>query len=249
MCLAQSQVRIELSKPDEPLRPSFERYVADAEKKITSFFGAPFRKQMTLRVLPSRKLFDEALHKRWKMEPTQPWMVGAAGADVLFLLSPRVWKAEAQEHDPNDEKEIADIVCHELVHSYHSQINPSRELDGLDAMAWFVEGLATYASGQLERKQKGIAEREVAEGRVPTKLEDAWQGRARYGVAGSMVRFVDERFGRKKVVELLKTTSNEGAMKTLGISDIQFLADWKKWVAQSVNKLIRLIESDELYWS
>jgi hypothetical protein len=34
MCLAQSQVRIELSKPDESLRPSFERYVADATGEL-----------------------------------------------------------------------------------------------------------------------------------------------------------------------------------------------------------------------
>ena len=227
-CLATSQIHIELAKPDEALRPVFERYAADAEKRIVEFFGSPFKVKITLQVLPSRKAFDEALFKRWKMEPTQPWMVGAAGADVLFVLSPRVWKTEAQEHNPDDSKEIAEIVCHELVHCFHSQINPSRELEGLDAMAWFVEGLPTYDSGQLERSHKGIAEREVKAGRYPSRLEDAWTGRGRYAIAGSMVRFTDEKFGRKKVIELLKTTTNDAAMKALGTTEEKFLSEWKQ---------------------
>jgi len=226
-CLATSQIHIEMAKPDEPLRPVFESYVAEAEKRITTFFGSRFKNGITVRVLPSRKAFDEALFKRWKMEPTQPWMVGAAGADVLFVLSPRVWKTEAQEHNPDDAKEVAEIVCHELVHCYHSQINPSRELEGLDAMAWFVEGLPTYVSGQLERSHKGIAKREVKAGRIPARLEDAWTGRGRYAIAGSMVRFVDEKFGRKKVIELLRTAANDEAMKALGTSEEGFLSDWK----------------------
>ena len=227
-CLATSQIHVELAIPDEPLRPAFERYAADANKRIVGFFGSPFKKDITLHVLPNRKAFDDALHQRWKMEPTQPWMVGAAGADVLFVLSPRVWKTEAQEHNPDDAKEIAEIVCHELVHCYHSQINPSRELEGLDAMAWYVEGLPTYVSGQLERSHNGIAEREVKAGRIPARLEDAWTGRGRYAIAGSMVRFVDEKFGRSKVIELLKATTNAAAMKALGTTEEKFLSEWKQ---------------------
>jgi hypothetical protein len=230
IAISSSSIHVELSKEDESLRPAFEKYSSDAEKRITGFFATPYQKSVTVKVLPSRKAFDEAVFKRWKMEPTQPWMVGAAGSDVLFVLSPRVWKSEAQEHNPDDSKEISEIVCHELVHSYHTQLNPQRELEGLEPMAWFVEGLATYVSGQLESRHKRVALREIIEGRAPGSLEKAWSGRGRYGVAGSMVRFVDERFGRKKVIELLKKTTNEAAMVTLGTTEAQFLADWRGWV-------------------
>lgn len=228
-----SKIHVELTAPDEALRPAFERDVASAERTIEQFFGRPFAKAVTITVCPSRKAFDEALRRKWGMEATQPWMVGAAGARVLFVLSPRVWKSEAQEHNPDDSQEIADIVTHELVHSFHAQVNPNKDLEGLDDMAWFAEGLATYVSGQLARSHKGVAKREIEDSRGPKDLATAWSGRGRYGVSGSMVNFVDAMYGRRAVRTLLTLTTNADALKALKTDEPTFLADWKSWVSRS----------------
>lgn len=225
-----STFKVELSPPDEAQRPTIERDVARAKRTIEQFFGRPFAKAVTIKVCPSRKEFDKELHKQWGMEPTQPWMVGAGGARVLFLLSPRVWKTEAQEHDPADTQELADLVTHELVHSFHAQANPSRDLEGLDEIGWFAEGLATYVSGQLEHGRGGLAKGELEAGRGPKDLASAWSGRARYGVSGSMVKFVDVNFGRNTILSLLSVTSNAVAMRSLKTEEAKFLGDWRSWV-------------------
>jgi len=223
---ASGSVTVVVQPADEGLKPAIQRYADVAQERITSYMGHGFPRPVTLQVCPSRAAFDHDLAKRWHMPKTEPWMVGAGGGDVLFLLSPRVWKTEAVEHNPDKEEEISDIVCHELVHSYHCQINPTRDLDGLDEMAWLIEGVATYVSGQLDRSHRGVAEAEAAAGRSPATLDAIWLGKKRYGLAGSLVRYVDRTYGRARLIRLLSLTSNAAALGVLGVSEDKLLADW-----------------------
>lgn len=227
---SQSKILVAAGIEDAAWEKTFRTYAASAERKITAFFGSSFKREVLLLLCPSRAAFDEALAKQWGMPKTEKWMVGAAGAESAFFLSPRVWKAEAAEHDPKDVKRIEMLVAHELTHSYHAQFSPSKDLEGLDPMAWFAEGLATYVSGQEASRHRGQAVKAVETGKFPERLEDVWKGQARYGLAGSLTRFVDVRFGRKKIVELLATTTNAEAMKLLGISEKDLMAAWKDWV-------------------
>src|SRR6516165_2607432 len=82
-------------------------------------------------------------------------MVASGVADRMVILSPRVWKTQAAEHDPADAEHLRDLIAHELVHVYHGQHNPRPDFDGMDDSGWFVEGLAVYVSGQLERSHRG----------------------------------------------------------------------------------------------
>jgi len=228
--LVFNKITVEVTSADAELKTTFEAHAAHAEKAIEQFFGRPFSKPVVVKICPSRKAFDEALNKEWGMEATQPWMVGAGGSRALFVLSPRVWKTEAQDHDPADHQEIADLVTHELVHSYHAQASPSKDLEGLDELGWFAEGLATYVSGQLEHGRGGLVKSELEAGRGPKDLASAWSGRARYGVSGSMVKFVDSKFGRKSILDLLSVTTNADAMRSLKTNESAFLAAWQSWV-------------------
>src|SRR5262249_4104940 len=153
-------------------------------------------------VFPHREQFDAYFKKRWQVPRTERWMVASGVHDKLTVLSPRVWKAEAVEHDPKDETHFRELIAHELVHVYHGQLNPTGDFDGMDDLGWFVEGLAVYVSGQLENAHRDAASQALAKGQAPVSLAKAWGGRYRYGVCGSMVRFVDERWGRQMLSDL-----------------------------------------------
>jgi len=185
---------------DESLVPDLRKDIHQGRDRIERFFGHPFDKPYTVEVFPDRKAFDTFFQKRWGIAHTERWMVAAGVADRLVLLSPRAWAKEADEHDASDRQHVREIITHEMVHVYHGQHNPSRDFDGMDDLGWFVEGLATYVSGQLELGHADDARKAIAEGKAPIHLADAWSGRYRYGVCGSMVQYVDSRYGREMLV-------------------------------------------------
>ncbi len=59
------------------------------------------------------------------------------------------------------------------------------------------------ASGQLAAEHKGAAREAIAAGKAPDHLANAWSGRWRYGLAGSLAGYVDRRWGRGTVVAML----------------------------------------------
>src|SRR5262249_41774892 len=153
-------------------------------KRVEDFFHQPFRRPFQVEAFPNRDAFNEYFKKRWRMPKTERWMVASGVGDKLTILTPRVWRTEASEHDPADKTHFQELIAHELVHVYHGQRNPTKDFEGMDELGWFVEGLAVYVSGQLEHSHQSSARTAIAEGRAPTNLAKAWSGKHRYGVCG-----------------------------------------------------------------
>jgi Peptidase of plants and bacteria len=225
------ELRIIHGELDKDVAESLKPSIQEGRKKLKLFFSQPFTQKFEVEVFPDRVAFDKYFDKRWKVPKTEAWMVASGVADRMVILSPRVWKTQAAEHDPSDTEHIRDLVAHELVHVYHGQHNPRPDFDGMDDSGWFVEGLAVYVSGQLERTHRTAAREAIKAGKTPTRLADAWSGRYRYGVSGSMVEFVDKRFGRDVVKKMLSVVNNEEALKLLGRTEEQFLEAWKTYVS------------------
>src|SRR5262245_2239456 len=224
---ASAELRIIHAEQDKDVIASLKPYIEQGRQKVERFFGQPFKKAFEVEVVPGRAAFDEYFRKRWKIPKTEAWMVASGVADRMVILSPRVWKTQAAEHDPADAEHIRDLIAHELVHVYHGQQNPRPDFDGMDDCGWLVEGLAVYVSGQLERSHRTAARDALKEGKGPNRLAGAWSGRSRYGVSGSMVEFVDQRHGREVVKKLLAVVSNEEALKLLKTTEGEFLEAWK----------------------
>jgi hypothetical protein len=203
-----------------------------AEERIGEKFGR-FPGTATVRIYPHREEFTQALREAWGIPETACWMVGAADDHSLYLLSPGVWEAEACEHDPDDELHRRMLVAHEAVHVYHGQDNPSEDIGLLEEIGWFSEGLATYVSGQLETSHAGRAAEAVSSGEVPGRLMDAWSGPYRYGVAGSMVEFIDAHWGRDTLTAALEVTTQDELLSLLETTESGFLADWESWVREA----------------
>jgi hypothetical protein len=106
-------------------------------------------------------------------------------------------------------------------------VNPNPEFDGVEEIGWFVEGLAVLVSGQLDDGRLARARAAVASGKAPARLQDAWSGPDRYGIAGSLVSYVDRTWGRATLLSLMRCTSNGEILEILGTSEEELLSRWK----------------------
>jgi hypothetical protein len=201
-------------------------------ERVEQFFKLQWRGGIQVRLFPDRQSLTAYWRIAWKIPDLQVecWQVASGTASMLAILSPRVWKTEACDHDPDDSTATQLVIIHELVHAFHGQYNPSREFEGMDDVGWFVEGLATYVSGQLERLHSSAASMAIAEHRDPGELKSAWSGRYRYGVCGSMVRYIDVEYGREVLKAMLGSVTQEELLEHLGTSEPAFLSAWKRWV-------------------
>lgn len=226
-------LRFEIAPPDSAMAATLEGDARAGATLAESFFGAPFPRPVAVRVFPDRASFDRHLRDAWGMVDVACWMVGGAEEGGLVLLSPRVWREEACDHDPADAAHLRDLIAHELIHVYHMQVNATDAFDGVDGLDWLVEGVATWASGQLERSHMARAREAVATGAAPATLGDAWSGPYRYGVAGSLAAFVGERVGAEGRRALLEATTLAEVLRAVGLSEEELLAEWAAWVGRS----------------
>lgn len=230
---AQEPFSFTFSEPDSAAIREVVAHALAGRERIVSFFGHPFAEPVRVIVLPGREAFTAHLRRLWGFPETRCWMVGAAGRRELALLSPRVWISEACEHDPDDPDHVGDLIAHELVHAFHAQRNPSDEFAGMDDLGWLIEGLSTYVSGQLEAGQMERARQAVESGAGPATLAAAWSDEYRYGVAGSLVAFVDRTYGRERLFHLLGATTPEEVLASLRTDEAELLGAWRSWVRES----------------
>jgi len=221
--------RIVSESIDQPTVIELSPLLQECSVSVERFFGGRFR-SFTLTVLPDRAAFDASFPPEWGLSKTECWMVATGTADGVHLLSPRVWKTEACEHDPADDVHLRGVLAHELVHVYHGQHNPSPDFLDVAGIDWFVEGLATLASGQLADARLLNARGALESGQGPATLATAWTGRYRYGVSGSLVAFVEHELGRARLPELLAASSGGELLDLIGMSEEELLERWRAWV-------------------
>lgn len=225
-----ARFRLESRPDDGELVAELAPILREAVASVERFFGAPYPHPFTVTILPARAAFDASFPPEWGIAKTDCWMVATGVAEGVRLLSPRVWEQEACEHDPADEPHLRGVLAHELVHVYHGQHNPSPDFVDVIGIDWFVEGLATLASGQLEDEKLLDARAALESGAGPSTLAAAWTGRYRYGVSGSLVAFVEHELGRARFPELLAATSGEELLALIGTSEEELLERWRAWV-------------------
>jgi hypothetical protein len=198
-------------------------------KHIVDFFHHPFINKFDVYIFPSRTLMDKQWQKDWSDSTfqSQCWMIASGVGHRLDILSPNVWKKEACDHNANDSTEIRQVIWHELVHVFHGQSNPDHTFNYIEKLDWLVEGVATFVSGQLDAKRLQRIKQVINESKAPLSLDNFWKGQEKYGLSGSMVAYIDNKYGRNKLFELLKQINKEAALKALDISETQLLADWK----------------------
>lgn len=219
---------------DQEFLAHLKEYLGNGRRTVQDFFERDYPDSFVVRVFPDRATMTAYWRSEWGIPDleTECWMVASGTASALSLLSPRAWKTDACEHDADDTVRTQMLITHEMVHTFHGQFNPRPEFDGLDSIGWFLEGLAVYASGQLDGPYLASAHEADSLGQLPDQLEDAWSGKYRYGVSGSIVAFIDSKYGRATLLKLLPATSESQILQRLGTTEEILLHDWRLWLAR-----------------
>lgn len=226
-CLTTAQTA--LAKPSQTAPDDMRALEAAAIASVEAYFGAPFPEEPNIVIAENRAAFNAAFPPEWGMTETECWMVGVGVADFLVVLSPAAWPAEACDHDGSDREEVRRIVTHELTHTYHGQRNPTRDFTGAESLSWFIEGLATsVADPASESRRKRVVEA-LQKGSGPSSLAEVWTGDARYQVAGLLVDYIDEKWGRDKIIKLLPAITQDDALNILGVSEQELLSGYRAW--------------------
>jgi hypothetical protein len=211
----------------ESLVPMIERGRRTAEQ----FFATTFPSSFVARVFPDRA----SLTARWRVVWNQPtlqtecWMIAGGWATEFTILSPSVWRTEACGHDGSNSNHVANVVAHELVHVLHGQRNSA--FTSLAATTpWIVEGMAAYASGQWDTEYAGSVRSAVSGGFAPVTFAALWASPANYALAGSVVSYINQRFGVDAVRRLLTVRTEAELLTALSTDSTILLREWRAWV-------------------
>jgi hypothetical protein len=158
-------------------------------------------------------------------------MVASGVAGKLDLISPKLWDSIACDHVYAKTKSTQQLITHELVHVFHAQLNASPDFSNTEGIDWFVEGLATFASGQCDTTRITQVKKAITENKIPKGLDNFWTGNIKYGLSGSVVLFIDHKYGRNKLKELLPLNKKMQILSALKISEATMLKEWKEYVA------------------
>jgi hypothetical protein len=203
--------------------------IQDGETLATGFFTVGPLQPFAISIYPDRASLTEHWRAAWQQSSFEApcWLIAAAWASELDLLSPRVWSRDACGHDANNQTHIRNVLAHEVVHVLHAQVGQHPNLGTLLNAQWFTEGLATYVSGMLDVDYAGVVESRLGAGYAPTTLAEVWNDQANYPLSASIVRYIDQRYGPAALRDLLPARSTTAILTRLGVAETHLLTAWR----------------------
>jgi hypothetical protein len=209
-----------------PLEREITAIVQRQRPVIEAWLGAAIPRPFAIEVFEHQADMAAFAKRKWGVPELPCWAVAMGSGSTLVVLAPAVWATEACEHADDTAIDVERIVAHELVHVLHGQYRPDDpELDHVEA-AWFAEGLATLASGQLDEQRMKQA-RQVADDHARVSLAEAWSGPARYAVCGSLVRTIERKLGRAALGPLLALSTTDEILRAIGMKEAALIAAWR----------------------
>lgn len=210
----------------------YNKPVENGIKSVKTFFNSAYSKKFGIFIHPGRHSLDSSWQKDWNMPEfkSECWMVASGIATKLDMISPKLWDKEACEHKYAETQKTQQLITHELIHVFHGQQNISPDFSNVEGIDWFVEGLATYASGQCDSSRISEIKKMVSDNKVPKSLDDFWKGRNKYGLSGSVVMFIDNKYGRSKLKVLLPLSKKSEVLSALKTTEPELLDAWKKYI-------------------
>jgi len=205
-------------------------------QSVESFFGEEYRNSFTIALHPNRASLDSTWRKDWNM-PTfksECWMVASGVGTRMDIIAPAKWDLQSCEHHYSNKEKTSQLITHELFHVYHGQFNASPDFSDVNNIDWFVEGLATYASGQCDTSRIASIKKMIADNRVPVSLDKFWTGPMKYGLSGSIVLYIDQTYGRKKLMELLRFNTFTQILGALGTTEPDLISNWKFYIERKI---------------
>jgi hypothetical protein len=212
----------------------YKAYFEAGKKTVEEFFQNSIKNNFSIYIHPSRSSLDSTWQKDWNMPDfkSQCWMVASGVSYKLDIISPKKWDSLACEHSYSDSIKTQRLITHELVHVYHGQQNKSPDFSDVTGIDWFVEGLAVYASGQCDSIRISEVKKAISENRIPETLDKFWTGNLKYAFSGTVVLYLDEKYGREKIISLLKYNNIEELLSALNTIGFEIMNGWRKYMKE-----------------
>lgn len=210
----------------------YKVYFESGIKTVEEFFQSSFKSDFSIYIHPSRISLDSAWQKDWNMPDfkSQCWMVASGISNKLDIISPKIWDSLACEHLYSDSAKTQNLITHELVHVFHGQKNKSPDFSNVNGIDWFVEGLATYASGQCDSSRILEVKKAILNNQTPESLDKFWTGNLKYGLSGTVVMYLDNKYGREKLIQLLNYNDITELLNTIETTELEMINGWKEYV-------------------
>lgn len=207
-------------------------YFGNGKTAVEDFFQDSFKNRFSILIHPSRTSLDSSWQKDWNMPEfkSQCWMVASGVAHKLDIISPKKWDSLACEHAYSDSIKTQHLITHELVHVYHGQQNKSPDFSDVKGIDWFVEGLAVYASGQCDSARIAPVKNAILEKNIPQSLDNFWAGKLKYGLSGTLVMYLDAKYGRETLTALLKYNTIDDLLDHLNTTEAVILTEWEDYM-------------------
>jgi len=211
---------------------AYQKAIDNGLRGVEQFFDRPFKSKFDVVIYPDRKMLDSVWRKDWNMPDfkSECWMVASGVAKKIDIISPRMWDMESCEHKYSDTVQTQRLISHEMVHVFHGQLNVSPDFSDVENIDWFVEGLATYASGQCDEKRLAEVKKSIEDKTAPSVLDKFWTGKMKYGLSGSMVMFIDHKHGRAKLLQLMPYNKLKQILDRLGTTEDELISGWTKYM-------------------
>lgn len=217
---------------DKSNRKEYINLIENGINSVQAFFHASFSKKFDVYIHPSRQSLDSTWQKDWAMPEfkSECWMVASGVADKLDIISPKLWDTQSCEHIYSETTHAQQLITHELVHVFHGQQNVSSDFSNVEGIDWFVEGLATYASGQCDTQRITDVKKAISNNKIPKNLDNFWSGKIKYGLSGSVLMFMDNKYGRTKIIELLPFNKKSEILSALKTTESELLLGWQNYI-------------------
>jgi len=217
---------------DKSNKKEYRKFIENGINSVKAFFHSSYKNEFSVFIHPDRQSLDSTWRKDWNM-PTfksECWMVASGAATKIDMISPKLWDKQSCEHIYSETAKTQQLITHELVHIYHGQLNISPDFSDVEGIDWFVEGLATFASGQCDSSRIAEVKNSISENKIPPNLDKFWTGKIKYGLSGSVVKYIDQKYGREKLKELLPLNKKSDILSTLKTTETELLNEWKKYI-------------------
>ena len=230
----QNGYTIFYSYKDKNKLNEYKIYFEKGKRSVTDFFQSSYNSDFDIYIHPTRESLDSTWQKDWNMPDfkSQCWMVASGVANKLDIISPKMWDSIACEHIYSNTIKTQNLITHELVHVFHGQQNVSPDFSDVTEIDWFVEGLATYVSGQCDSTRIVEVQKALMENKIPKTLNKFWTGNLRYGLSGTVVMYLDNKYGRERLTSLLKYNNIKEVLNSLETTESEIMIGWKKYIKE-----------------
>lgn len=174
---------------------ALDKVFTSSIRKLNRFFDLEWKHDLPrVFIMKDRRTIDALYEKK-----TERWIVGFNDLRYVFALDNASMEKESS-HRKRSPGEYASLIAHEMCHAFFNKFS-----EGVTKPKWLNEGVSIYISGQIKFKPKQFTE----------FLEFFDQGgKGVYGEAGYAIKLLVEKFGKDKLLKLIKGLKKAKSRKT-----------------------------------